>query len=98
VEISNLNNPHPAIEKERYFTPDVLRGLAICGMLLVNIYAYAFPGWEGTSAEEYVVSIYDNIALMFTGVFLGGKFLTIFSVLFGLGLALQLSNGHLSDV
>jgi uncharacterized protein len=97
VEISNLNNPHPAIEKERYFTPDVLRGLAICGMLLVNIYAYAFPGWEGTSAEEYVVSIYDNIALMFTGVFLGGKFLTIFSVLFGLGLALQFDRANKGD-
>jgi uncharacterized protein len=84
-----LNNLRPTIEKERYLTPDILRGFAICGMLLVNIYAYAFPGWEGTSAQEYVVSFYDNIVLIFTGVFLGGKFLTIFSVLFGLGLALQ---------
>lgn len=92
-----MNRYTPTTEKERYFTPDVLRGIAICGMLLINIYGYAFPGWEGTSAKEYVVTIYDGIALIFTGVFIGGKFLTIFSVLFGLGLALQFSRTTKDD-
>jgi uncharacterized protein len=66
----------------------VLRGVAICGMLLANIVIFAFPassrnmmGGAATAAEVAVATV---LALL-----VEGKFYTLFSILFGMGLALQ---------
>ncbi len=78
----------PVSAEERIVTLDVLRGVAICGMLLANIVIFAFPassrnmmGEAATAAEGAVATV---LALL-----VEGKFYTLFSILFGMGLALQ---------
>lgn len=78
----------PVSNAERIVTLDVLRGVAICGMLLANIVIFAFPassrnmmGEAATAAEGAVATV---LALL-----VEGKFYTLFSILFGMGLALQ---------
>lgn len=78
----------PVREQERIVTLDVLRGVAIFGMLLANIVIFAFPATsrdllrEGASAADVAIGL-------FLGLLVEGKFYTLFSILFGIGLALQ---------
>jgi len=72
----------------RIYELDALRGIALFGILLVNIFIFHAPysyygefygAFEGT--QEIVVSVVINFA--------SGKFLFIFAFLFGYGVALQ---------
>lgn len=77
---------------ERITILDALRGLAIFGILFANIVDWS--GWGGLSDEQAfalagksAADTYDFLQIMLVE----GKFYTIFSFLFGLGFALQLS-------
>jgi uncharacterized protein len=80
----------------RIITLDALRGLAVFGMLLVNILFFAFPPTsrnifgEGTAGSDQAVAL--AVAL-----FADGKFITLFSILFGMGLALQSQRARASE-
>ena len=74
---------------ERIVAIDTLRGVAVLGILVMNIYAFAMPFpaynnpllWGGT--EWY------NLGTWFvTHVFFDQKFMTIFSLLFGAGIVI----------
>ncbi|MFK7600990.1 DUF418 domain-containing protein [Deinococcus sp. SM5_A1] len=66
--------------KTRAPLPDVLRGLALLGILLVN--AQDFAGfWEWTQTGL------DRIVQVLTDVFANGRFISIFAMLFGWGAA-----------
>lgn len=78
----------------RYHQLDFIRGLAILGILLLNINAFGLPdaayinpGWNGTPSlrDSCTWAILDWLAQL--------KFLTLFALLFGAGLQLQLSRG-----
>jgi uncharacterized protein len=87
-----IDEPRPApVElRNRIVAIDVLRGCALLGILLMNIYAFAYPeaGYfnptiiGGETGANYWTWV-------FTHVFVEGKFVTIFSMLFGAGLVLQ---------
>ncbi len=69
---------------------DVLRGLAVFGILLVNIWSFAW----GTSALRYGVlppeaSVLDDLAVFGVALLAELKFYPIFAFLFGAGFALQ---------
>ena len=81
----------PLAERNRIHVIDTIRGLAIFGILLANIIAYAFPGWEGSSVWKMAETTADYVFLYFVSIFIGGKFFSIFSILFGFGLAIQYS-------
>ena len=77
--------------KERFLGMDALRGLAILGILIVNINAFAFipeaypnPAIQSFGAPE------DIAAWRFTNIFFTMKFITIFSVMFGAGIAMMM--------
>lgn len=84
--------PAPVSFADRYLTLDVLRGVAILGILVMNIQSFAMP-----------MATYSNPALTghFSGVnvwiwalsylFTAEKFMTLFSMLFGAGVALMTS-------
>ncbi len=79
----------PVTETDRIVTLDVLRGFAVLGILLVNIQFFAFTAahaeewrWDGLSLSEMVT----RGGIEFFATF---KFITLFSLLFGMGLALQ---------
>ena len=82
----------PVGESERIFALDVLRGFAIFGIFLVNIVFFGRPlmtftgpiGGEDASTGEVV-------AWAISEVFFEFKFISLFSLLFGVGMAVQLA-------
>lgn len=79
---------------ERNVTLDFIRGVAILGILLLNISAFGLPkaaylnpAWYGevTSRDAWTWAILDLFAQV--------KFLTLFALLFGAGLQLLLPRG-----
>lgn len=82
----------PAAASERFDEIDALRGLALFGIMLANL-----PNFIGLALTEDPVTVArmmgDLTQAQLNGFFnfvLDGKFYTIFSLLFGLGFALQL--------
>jgi uncharacterized protein len=84
----------PVAGGERIDLIDILRGAALFGILAANARALAAP-WR----------LYDNPHLLFPGfadrlvqglidVFISGKFLSLFSFLFGLGFAVQMTRAE----
>ncbi|MFJ9590080.1 DUF418 domain-containing protein [Streptomyces acidicola] len=72
---------------------DVLRGIAIIGTLLTNIWSFSqnswgtddpFNPWPGLFKEGWQLEIADA-----AGMISNGKFLALLSILFGVGMAIQ---------
>ena len=78
----------PSTDSERIEIADVLRGFAVCGILLVNIMHFKAPGSMG--AFGYEGPALDRLAAAGVLVFAQAKFFTLFSFLFGWGFAVQL--------
>ncbi|MEM7039506.1 MAG: hypothetical protein AAF570_21205, partial [Bacteroidota bacterium] len=78
----------PTTGTERLQALDALRGLALFGILLANL--YSFMGYNTYSPEEVVALPFgDRAVLFFIDWFVEGKFYSIFSILFGVGFAMQ---------
>jgi uncharacterized protein len=83
--------PRPVEPKARIVEIDVVRGFALFGVLLVNMFGFGaeWIAWDATI---------DRIAFTIQQVFFDSKSWTLFSLLFGLGFAVQLqradSRGH----
>src|SRR6202051_363050 len=88
----------PASLSERIVFIDVLRGMALFGILAANMRAFFAP-----------LDIYGNIGALYPGradvlaqafidVFIQGKFISIFSFLFGMGFAIQMSRAEARGV
>ncbi|MCD9086546.1 DUF418 domain-containing protein [Stenotrophomonas sp. SY1] len=79
----------PIAPSERIATLDVLRGLALFGILLMNMEAFSGPldlSFTGIDAHWHGL---DRWADAFVYVFVQGKFFTLFSLLFGVGFAVM---------
>jgi len=81
----------PTAAKERIVLLDVLRGFAVFGMFMVNM-TTDLP-W-GFTLREQPLDIADNTVITFIDLLAGGKFVTIFSFLFGVGFFLQLERAR----
>ena len=69
---------------------DELRGLAVLGMLLVNIVGFGLP--IHATFDPGLASVFEGIdkaLFTFTNLFVEGSFRAIFCLLFGMGLLLQ---------
>jgi uncharacterized protein len=88
----------PVTLSERIVFIDVLRGMALFGILAANMRAFFAP-----------LDAYGNIGILFPGradvlaqffvdCFIQGKFISIFSFLFGLGFAIQMSRAEARGV
>lgn len=84
----------PAPITERIHALDVLRGIAVGGILLANVLVF-FGLFVGSPEQAAALSTarWDEIAVFFDKVFVDGKFYSIFSLLFGIGFGLQLARG-----
>lgn len=78
----------PVTAHERIVALDVIRGFALFGILLVNIAFFANPISDPFSFGDG--SGIDESIGWFVGFFAQGKFYPLFSLLFGLGFAVQL--------
>lgn len=74
---------------------DVLRGFAIFGMFMVNMTADL--DW-GESYRVLGVESVDRATIIFVDLLLNGRFITIFSVLFGIGFFVQLERAKAKGV
>jgi uncharacterized protein len=75
----------PIAESRRDSVIDALRGLAILGIFLVNVLGFKAPLLAARSGN----GISDQVGLMAIEILAAGKFITIFALLFGLGMTLQ---------
>ena len=82
----------PTIPEARLVTIDILRGIALLGIFTVNMLFFSGPyGYFGASAAQNEV---ERWLEGFVRIFAQGAFYSLFSFLFGLGLALQLRRGR----
>ena len=82
----------PIAASERYEVLDGLRGIALFGILLANILGWS--AWGFMPADQRLAIAGEDAVrwqYIFHHMFVDGKFYTIFSLLFGVGFALQLA-------
>lgn len=91
--MTNENIARPVSAAERIATLDVLRGFALLGILLANLMFFAQPvsdtfdfGATGNAADAAIGWV--------IAFFAQGKFYPLFSLLFGLGFAIQLERAY----
>jgi uncharacterized protein len=83
----------PVTADERIELLDVLRGMAICGILIGNM--QWFSGYGMMPAEVApVATTLDNVVQFLVHFVVEGKFYSIFSFLFGFGFAMQIARAE----
>jgi uncharacterized protein len=80
----------PIQPTERILEIDILRGFALLGILMVNIWLYSHPLQIIFLPKEYIFTRLDHWADWFIHFFAESKFYSLFSFLFGLGFSIQL--------
>ncbi len=91
---TDVERAGPITSTERILYIDILRGMALFGILAANMRGFSAPS-----------DLYGNIRPLFHGtadvwtqnfidVFIQGKFVTLFSFLFGLGFAVQMTRAE----
>jgi len=85
----------PIAPKERYTVVDALRGFALAGVLLVNLeYLSVYALLPASGQAALPTAAFDAVAVAVTELLVNIKFITLFSLLFGLGFALQLERAR----
>ena len=87
--MSERSAAQPISLSERIYVIDVLRGLAVCGILIGNMQWNSGYGFMPPAMAE-AWPMYDKVTQYLVHVFVEGKFYSIFSLLFGFGFALQI--------
>jgi uncharacterized protein len=83
----------PIAIQERIDAVDVLRGIAVCGILVGNMQWNSGYGFMPPAMAE-AWPIYDKVTQYLVHLFVEGKFYSIFSLLFGFGFALQIDRAQ----
>jgi uncharacterized protein len=78
-----------AMKIERIKIIDILRGFALLGIIIVHVLEQYYAGDSSIFAKNTPL---DTGIMIFTGIFIMGKFFPIFSFLFGLSFAIQINN------
>src|SRR4051794_35461999 len=81
----------PITRAERIDLVDVLRGLAVLGILIGNMQWFSGYGMMPESVQSATFSNADKVVQFLVHFFVEGKFYSIFSFLFGFGFALQIA-------
>lgn len=80
----------PVAATERITSIDTLRGIAVLGILVMNIYAFAMPFVAYQNPLLMGGTEWYNLGTwFFTHIFFDQKFLTIFAALYGAGLVMM---------
>ncbi|HKR07576.1 MAG TPA: hypothetical protein VJS39_00180, partial [Gemmatimonadaceae bacterium] len=91
---ASISDQTAAPVRDRVLALDVLRGIAVGGILLANVIVFfgiTFLSRERAAALSHTTA--DHIAVLFEHVFVDQKFYSVFSLLFGIGFGVQLSRG-----
>jgi len=79
----------PVAAGERVEIIDVVRGMALFGILAANIRGFAGPASTYFMPQLFWPALHDRIAQALIDTFIQGKFITIFATLFGVGFGVQ---------
>jgi uncharacterized protein len=83
----------PTQNNERETFMDALRGFAILGIFIANLAHLSFYNDSAKVISPFMVETWDSTMRFLHYLFIEGKFYSIFSLLFGWGIALQLKRG-----
>ena len=83
--------PHAVVGAERLPVVDALRGLALLGILLVNMTLYKSAPSVAHLAATSIEGPWDRAAAVLVKVLAEGKFIGLFSLLFGFGVATRIA-------
>ncbi len=83
----------PVQAREREIFMDVLRGFAILGIFIANLNGFSWYSDQAKASGPYLVPEWDHKMSFLHHMFIEGKFYSIFSLLFGWGIALQVKRG-----
>ena len=89
----------PVTSEERLVSVDTLRGVAVLGILVMNIYAFAMP--FAAYSNPLLMGGTDTLNMgtwFFTHVLFDQKFMSIFSMLFGGGLIMMSARAEAKGV
>jgi uncharacterized protein len=84
----------PIAASERILYIDILRGMALFGILAANMRGFNAPPDVYGNIKVLFHGTADMIAQGFIDIFIQGKFVTLFSFLFGLGFAVQMTRAE----
>lgn len=90
VDSPAAGSPTPTAATERLAALDVLRGVAIFGILVVNMSSFSTPVQISMLSAPYWTAPVDRAAEWLIQALFQSKFYTLFSFLFGLGMAIQM--------
>ncbi|MFC3851818.1 DUF418 domain-containing protein [Salinispirillum marinum] len=80
-----------SVDNTRFVKLDLIRGVAVLGVLMVNIHLFSGPEqWHYHPSQRPDLSGLDQGALVLTIGLMEGKFIALLSLLFGVGMALFL--------
>lgn len=82
----------PVNQNHRIVLLDILRGFAIFGIFVVNIEIMNCTFINGDAFAEQFTSVLDSLAVRVKQLFFYSKFFPIFSLLFGVGVSIQLAS------
>lgn len=80
----------PVSGSERLFVLDLVRGVALLGILIMNMPGFATSFYSGLSGSDLWVDWWDEWTATLRNVLFSGKFNSMFSLLFGIGFTIQL--------
>jgi uncharacterized protein len=80
----------PVPTGERIFTLDVIRGIALLGIFIMNVPFMSTSVFTGIDGAQAFPMWWDRTAELLREVLFSGKFNSMFSLLFGIGFTIQL--------
>lgn len=83
--MQTADSPAPIPASKRIIDLDILRGIALFGILVVNLQLFAHPLFSLVTDAVQYQEWYNQAADTFIRIFFEGKFITLFSFLFGIG-------------
>lgn len=89
-------SPHPVRTPDRIPSLDILRGIAILGILIMNIQSFSMPGAAYMNPMAYGdMTGINKWVWVLSHVWADQKFMSIFSILFGAGVVLVTQNAEM---
>lgn len=84
-----MNPARPTGAENRIISLDVLRGVALLGIFIMNMISFSMVGSNYMNPHaEGVLEGADQVAFIFSQLFAHEKFMSLFSILFGAGVVL----------
>jgi uncharacterized protein len=95
--VGGMSIPTPADPARRIVSLDALRGIALCGILLINIIDMGGPIAMDRPLSAPLIGDPDWLVWGFSQIFITGTMRGLFSMLFGIGLLLFVGDDDSAD-